>query len=109
MGHRLLAIDILASGDGIEHHADVPVVRRRDQHRVNVIPLQNAPIVLEALGSLVGSLDALGQVRLVDIADRGNRRAQFPERRHHASAAPAGTDQGNRDSVIGTRGGGREQ
>ena len=45
VGHRLLDVDVLAGGERVERHLPVPVVRRGDEHRVDALVVEQAPVV----------------------------------------------------------------
>jgi hypothetical protein len=44
-GHRLLDVDVLAGREGVERHLPVPVVRRGDEHGVDVLVVEQAAVV----------------------------------------------------------------
>ncbi len=69
MGHRLLAVHVLAGRNGIQHHSDMPVVGCCDEHCINVVLLKDLPVVQISLRTLVGSLETQRQIGCVDITD----------------------------------------
>ena len=97
---RFLAIDIRARfhrGDGVQR---VPMVRRADQHDVEVLLLEHLAVIAVSarlffgLLALAGDLDGLGQHVFVRIADRDDLdRRDLNEPPQIALAVPAGADQ----------------
>ncbi len=53
--HALLAVHVDAFGRGGDRHPRVPVVGRRDDHRVHVATLQQVAVVAVSLGGLPGA------------------------------------------------------
>ena len=105
--HGLLAIDILAGLDGVLEDAAVAEIGGRDDDGVHVAPGQHFPIV----GSLARGrspgfrhhLDGPLAIGTVDVADARNADAvgQLLEIPNVRLAAPARSDDGDRDAVIG--------
>ena len=44
--HRLLQVDVLARGHGVDRHLRVPVVRRGDEHAVHIRPGEQFPVIV---------------------------------------------------------------
>jgi hypothetical protein len=74
-GQALFAIDRLLRGDGVEDHLLVPVIRRGDDHGLDLRIGEEVMVILVHLGGGVaaGLLPAL-QVRGVDVAERDDLR-----------------------------------
>ncbi len=53
--HALLAVHVHAFGRGGDRHPRVPVIGRRDDHRVHVATLQQVAVVAVSLGGLPGA------------------------------------------------------
>ena len=65
--HRLFAIDVLACLRGVDCLQRVPVVRRGDDHRVNVWPGQQLAVVVDARAMAIGSRAALRRADVVRL------------------------------------------
>ena len=72
---RLLDVDVLAGGDRVERHLLVPVIRRADEHRVDLAVVEDAPVLGRLERGRTGDLGGLQEPRLEDVADaRRSRR-----------------------------------
>jgi hypothetical protein len=49
IGERLLHVHVLAGRDRLDQHLAMPVIGRRDVHRVHVLAVEDAPVVFIAL------------------------------------------------------------
>ena len=58
VGQRLLDVDVLAGGAGVDGHRHVPVVGAADQDGVDVLAVEELAIVLGGDGLGVGQLPA---------------------------------------------------
>src|SRR5262249_49710644 len=66
VGERLLAIDVLAGAGGLDARDRVPVVRRGDDHGVDVLASQHVAEVVEGVAALVLALAFLGSIPLLN-------------------------------------------
>src|SRR2546423_1325480 len=66
--HALFNEDVLAGFETIDHHPRMEIKRRCDQYRVNVLPVQQLPVVLIRIWSGSDGLDSFLEVRRVNIA-----------------------------------------
>ena len=107
--HWFLAVDVLASRDGIQHHSDTPMVGCCDQHRIDGVSFQVAAVVAIALRTLVSAREALFQVRPLDVANRRRGRSRLPESGEHTASTSIGSDQGYCSPVGGAYGGRGQQ
>src|SRR5262249_13578331 len=102
VGQRLLDVHVLPGGAGVHRHRHVPVVRRADQHGVDVLAVEDLLVFLggERLG--VGELAALVEVDVVDVADGGDADVgHLGERLHQGPAAAAGADAADGQLLVG--------
>ena len=67
-GHWLLAVDVFARLHRVDRDLRVPVVRRGDDHGIDVLPLEELPVVLEGFALADGGIGP-GPLSK-DIADR---------------------------------------
>ena len=74
-GERFLDIDIFAGLAGQNRRQRMPMVRRRDQHHIDVLAVEDAPKVLYGVRLFaafgLANLDPFGNLRLIDITDHG--------------------------------------
>ena len=98
---RLLDVDVLAGGDGVERDGLVPVIGRADHHRVDLAIVEDAAVVGHLRGRGPGDLGGLQQARLVDVADRHHLVAgQLLQQAHQAAGAAAGADHADADPIV---------
>ena len=98
---RLLDVDVLAGGDGVERHRLVPVIGRADHDRVDLAVVEDPAVVGHLRGRGPGDLGGLKQPRLVDVADGDHLVAgELLEQRHQPAGAAAGADHADADSVV---------
>ena len=67
--HRLFAVDVLPGRDRIEARARVPVIGRGDDHRVDVLTIENAAVVARAQAVVAEQL--AGALEMPVVARRG--------------------------------------
>ena len=104
---RLLEIDILAGGHGVNQHLAMPVVRRRDVDDIHVLAIENSTVILIALdlhvllqtGQLLGPLLQPGRVGVAvgNVLDVG---IVPDELGCHRSSAAARADQAYANLVV---------
>ena len=95
-GERLLHVDVLAGVEGVDRDRRVPVVRRRDDHRVQPGHLQQLAMVAEQFRARRERLALFG-ARAIDVADRGQRRlVQFLKVGQQQVSARAAADERER-------------
>ena len=116
----LLDVHVLAGGDGVHHLLAVPVIGRRNEHGVDVLPLEDAAIVADdiELEGLARRRHPLIEPRLVDLGRREELTILLPtERVEHTAATVAGADDCHAHPIVGAldpgakkrpRGGNRE-
>ena len=111
VGNGLLQVNVLARLAGPHGLQRVPVVRRRDGHRVDVVALQELPVVDDRQRIGRAGLDRPGLRGLehvaVDVAESGD----FDARHLHVVvdvvvAAAAQADDGDAEHLVRARGGG---
>ena len=97
---RLLHVDVGAGLHRLDHRQRVPVIRRGDEHDVEVLLLQHLAVVAVGARLLLRRLprrDQLGRVGehlLVDVAERDDfDRRDLDQPEQVALAVPAGADQ----------------
>ena len=79
VGHGLFEIDVLARGGGIDGHAGMPVVGRRDDYGIEGLIVEQAAVIAVGLRA-GGSLGERGlEVGVVDVADGRHLGAAFLE------------------------------
>jgi hypothetical protein len=103
-GQRLLDVDVLAGAAGHHRHQRVPVVGRGDDHRVDVLVVEQVAEIPVRRGLPAGQLHALVQVGLVDVADGhrldlGAGQEVLPQRLPLVAAA----DDADADALAGSR------
>ena len=104
---RLLEVDVLTGIDGVDEHRTVPVIRRRDQHGVDIVSLEQLPVVLGRRDRSTGlgrrhNLHALVEVVFADVADRDELGVRLPqEQAHDVPATAAGSDEREANPVVG--------
>ena len=107
MGHRLLAVHVLAKLHRRHRRQRMVVVRRADDHGVDVFLLEHLPpvaVTASLAGPLPGRFDGLDRPRegrLFHVAERHDVYARIAE--HSAQvrpAAPSGPDQPDVDSLA---------
>ncbi len=105
---RLLEIDILAGGHGVDQHLAMPVVRRCDVDRIHILAIENSTVILVALelhvllqaSQLLVSLIQPGRVGVAvgDVLDVGETPGELGG---HRSPAAARADQPEANPVVG--------
>jgi hypothetical protein len=100
VGHRLLAVGVLPRLDGVGQHGAVPVLRARDEDRVDVLLVEELPVVSIRLGLLSRELEALVEVRFVDVADGCELHALRLVGPHDAAPAAARGDDPHHDPLA---------
>ena len=75
MSQGLLDVDVLAGGAGVDRDRHVPVVRRRDEHGVDVLTFEDGAVVLGRLGARLGEGARPLEVPVPDVADRDDAHA----------------------------------
>ena len=99
---RLLDVDVLARGDGVERHLLVPVIGRPDQHRVDLAVVEDAAVLGRLERGRAGNLRGLEEPRLEDVAERDDLDAgDRLELVHQAAGAAARADDRDADAVVG--------
>ena len=105
---RLLDVHVLARLARVDGQRDVPVIGRRDQHRVHVLAGEQFLVLLGGERLRVGDLLPLVEVLVPDVADRRDLHVgQFRERLHEVSAPPAHADEADLQCVVGGEPAGR--
>ena len=99
---RLLAVHVLAGLAGHDRDRGVPVVGRGDQHRVDVLAVQDAAEVLVDV-ALPDPLLRGGRVLLVHVAHRGDACSGVVVDAQQAHAASAAADQRRHHPLAGRR------
>ena len=86
---RLLDVDVLAGGDRVDRSAGVRVVGRADEHRVDVLAVEDAPVVADdvELEGLARGRHPLIELGLVDLACR-DELAVFVSRMSESNTRP---------------------
>jgi hypothetical protein len=100
----LLDVNVLAGGDGVHHLLAVPMIRRRDQDRVDVLALEDAAVVADdiELEGLAGRRHPLIEPLLVDFGHRDELAVLLPaERIEHTPAAVPGADDRHAHAIVG--------
>jgi len=97
---RLFAIYVFASLAGHDRDGGMPVVRRSDQHRVDVLPIQDMPEIRVHI-ALADPLPGRGGAVLIHIANGGDRAARVVVDGQQTHPAPAASDQGRRHALVG--------
>ncbi len=109
VAERLFDVDILAGLHGAQRRDRVPMIGRRDNHRVDVLAVEDLAVVHGFQDAGSGRLSGRVQVAGVDVADPEQARVgQRLEVRQVESAAPARADKPQVDAVAGA-GGARRQ
>ena len=104
MHDGLFAIDILAGFNGVHQHLFVPMVGTGDEHRVDVLPVEEVTVVEVGGGGRSCRLECGFAVCPVDIANRRHfNRGVFHEQRHIVLPALARAQQRQTDSFIGAQ------
>ena len=104
VAHRLFQIHVLAVIHRLQRNVRVPVIRRRDDHRVDILTVDNL-VVIEITVALVMFLIG-GDALLIRVRDGDNLAgvillADLGESVADVSAAPADADDANGNAVIG--------
>ncbi len=100
--HRLLAVDVLALFQGVDRHPLVPVVGAGDDHRVDVLPVEDLPVVARRVDVLAELGAALLEAAVVDVGRGDQLDAGHLERRLRVALAHApGAQEGDADAVAG--------
>ena len=86
VGDRLFQIDVFAGGQGIDRHANVPVIRRRDEHGIDVVGEHLTIIQVGSRDSVGPFLDGIA-LRPIDIAHGHDLVRAELCRRHPAGSA----------------------
>ena len=98
----LLAVDVLARLAGEDRRDRVPVVGRGDDHRVDVLAVEDARGSRCTTPACRRPSPAPCRVRLVDVADGGDADVgHLAEDVQQARAHPAEADEAERDRVVG--------
>jgi hypothetical protein len=98
---RLLDVDVLAGVERVDRGGEMPVIRHGDEDRVDVLGLEQPPVVGERLGGGCRLLRPL-VLRAVDVAERGHVDvAELDEVGHDADAARAAADQPELHPFVG--------
>ena len=101
---RLLDVDVLAGGDRIHGLLRVPVIRRPDQHGIDVLAVEDAAVVADdvELERLARRVHPRIQLRLVHLARRNPLHARLArERVEDAAGAIAAADHRHANPVVG--------
>ena len=99
---RLLDIHVLARRTGHHGHQGVPVVGRRDDHRVNVVVVEQGPEVGVSAGGAARECDGLVAPAAVDLGDGHDPGVGLiPEVEDVPLADQAETDETQADPVVG--------
>ena len=101
VGDRLFEVDVLASGEGVVCHADVPVVGRGDEDSVERL-VEDLAVVGENGGEAVGAEADGVPMRAVDVADGSDLvAADGIGRREKSAHAAASADDADAKGVVG--------
>jgi hypothetical protein len=110
VGQRLLAIDVLAGRAGIDEHGAVPVVRRGDQDRVDILALEQLPVVHEGDDVAADLFGDLLEVGPVDVAHGDHGAVGIASQNAlHVGAARSGADDAHLNPVVGAHGRARDR
>ena len=103
---RFLDVDVLARLAGVDRAQAVPVVVGGHDHRVDVLVVQQLPVVaVGGDGVVAGRLHALAEPLLIQIADGDDPRARaLHVALHHAPSFAAAADQSEVDRAVGAGG-----
>ncbi len=97
---RLLDVDVLAGRQRVERDWTVPVIRHGDEHRVDVLLVEERAMVFVGLRALRRLLSAL-DLCAVDVAETDEvRRPQREEIGHVADAARAASNQPHAQPIL---------
>ena len=102
LDHRLFDVDVLARLHGVDGDARVPVIRRGDDHGVDVRPRQHLTVIARGEDVVAPHLLRPFQSSVVDIRDGHQFRAGDAERRARVPhALPSRANQRDLDAVEG--------
>ena len=102
MRQRLFDIDILAGRTGGDHHGHVLMVGRSDQDGVDILPVQDLPILLGGECLRIGELLARSQMGVPNVTDSRHAHPRDPRQCfHQALAAAAGSDAADIYGFVG--------
>jgi hypothetical protein len=103
----LFAVDVFACFHGVEHHLAVPMVRRRDDHRIHVPVSQEFTVIHVRFRFRVqAALNPLLPMRPINIADRHDLDVRrVSDRINEVSPAGAQADAAHANHVAGGGGG----
>ena len=103
--HRLLAVDVLARRECVQHHLPVPVVRRRNRDGVHVLASEHRVVILRSLDRTRRYFLRMRQVPVVQISrDHGPNTRNALEAPQQEIAADTYAYKSHPDLVVRTRG-----
>ena len=101
MRQRLFHEDVLAGFACVHGHRNVPMIRRPDDHRVDIATGQQPLVVLGSGGLRVGEGLGLVEGVIPDVTYRGDLRTGHARKRPHQTAtAASGSDATDIDRVA---------
>ena len=107
VGQRLLDVDVLAGSHGVDQHLAVPMIRRRDEDGVDIVAIEDTPVILvrvelHVLLQFRQLLHTLIEPRLVRVTCRDvlNVGMIADKQGGHRPAPAAGPDQGDANLVV---------
>src|SRR6266851_9637079 len=102
MRERLFDVDILARFASHDHGDGVPMIRSRDDHRLDIFIVENGAKVLEAFGLAVGQFESSVQIGNERISDGdGINLAGSQEILQVVLTHSAGADQTDANAIVG--------
>ena len=102
MRQRLLDVHVLARLARVDGDRHVPVIRRADEHGVDVLAVEDSWYRLVAKRLRVGELLAFFQMGVPDVADAGDADGwHLGQRLHQLPGTAAGTDDSDSDLLVG--------
>ena len=98
---RLLDVDVLGCLHRVDRHLRVPVIRRRDNHRIDVGPRQHLPVVARREHMVAPQLFGERQPPVVDVGGRHQLDPGRAKRRAHVLlAADPQAEHGDPDPIV---------
>ena len=89
VGHRLFDVDVFACRERVERHLSVPVVRRADKNRIDIISVEYLAIV--GMNARFASCDRFRMLRtsFIRVANRNQLDAREPPASVHQPLSPS--------------------
>jgi hypothetical protein len=102
IGNRLFNVNIFAGITGIDSHQRMPMIRRRDDYSLKILPLQYLPVVPIDLSLISSQLARAFGIRSENIADSqdGHLRIALEVDKVHLSHTAA-ADEAHTDAFVG--------